>query len=160
MSDDTKKTVKETKTVKRAPKGAKVNSEKKGVDRGTRVPLGGFTGPLAMIEENKDPEMHYSWVLDDDEDGSKIERRLQAGYEFCDPKENLVAGSTSVYSSVTRGSLCRKPAGQGRYLYLMKIPQEWYEDDKAVGQKRVDATENSLHEQSKKDGFFGELKIG
>ena len=154
MSDVIDKKVKET------TKAVKVKSDKKRVDRGTRVPLGGFTGPLSLNDESKDPEMHYSWALDDSEDGSKIERRLQAGYEFCSPDENLVAGNSSVYKSVQAGSIVRVPAGQGRYHYLMKIPQEWYEDDKARGQERVDATENSLHEQSKKEGFFGELKIG
>lgn len=148
------------KKVKETTTAVKVKSEKKRVTRGTRVPLGGFTGPLSLNKERLDPEMHYSWALDDAEDGSKIERRLQAGYEFCNPDENLVAGNSSVYKSVQAGSIVRVPAGQGKYHYLMKIPLEWYKDDQAQGQKRVDATENSLHEQSKKDGFFGELKIG
>lgn len=154
MSDVIDKKVTET------TKAVKVKSEKKRVDRGTRVPLGGFTGPLALNKESRDPDMHYSWALDDSEDGSKIERRLQAGYEFCSPDENLVAGNGSVYKSVQSGSIIRVPAGHGSYHYLMKIPQEWYEDDAAQAQKRVDATEASLHEQSKKDNFFGELKIG
>lgn len=154
MSDVIDKTVKET------TKAVKVNSEKKRVDRGTRVPLGGFTGPLSLNKENMDPDMHYAWPLDDSEDGSKIERRLQAGYEFCSPDENLLTGSGSVYKSVQSGSIVRVPAGQGKYHYLMKIPLEWHEDDMAQAQKRVDATEASLQDQSKQEGFFGELKIG
>ena len=161
MSDTTESKVKETKAVKSTTKkGAKVNSEKKGVTRGTRVPLGGFAGPLTLLQENMDSEYHYSWPLDDSEDGSKMERLLQAGYAFCKPEENLVAGNSSVYASVHQGSVIRVPAGQGKYHYLMKIPQEWYEDDQAAGQALVDKTEGSLQEQSNKEGFYGNLKIG
>jgi hypothetical protein len=165
MSENTIATeVTETKQpVKRGRKSRKdksVEATTTKVQRGTRVPLGGFTGPLALREENMDPSMKYVWPLDDSEDGSKIERRLQAGYEFCSPKENLVAGSTSVYATRQSGSIIRIPAGQGKYHYLMKIPLEWYEDDQKAKAARVTATEQSLHNQAKKDGFFGGLQIG
>ena len=161
MSDAIDKKVTETKPVKRTTKSTKVNSEEKRVTRGTRVPLGGFAGPLALNKQNQDPEMHYHWAMDDSEDGSKIERLLQAGYEFCKPEEKMVAGNTSVYSTVSQGSIVRVPAGQGKYHYLMKLPLEWYEDDQARAHERVDATERSLQGPPSKEGFYGEgLKIG
>lgn len=160
MSDVIESKVKATKKTKGDEKSTKVLSEEKRVTRGTRVPLGGFAGPLSLNDQSKDPEMHYHWALDDSEDGSKIERLLQAGYEFCSPDEKLVAGNTSVYSTVSKGSVVRVPAGNGKYHYLMKLPQEWFEDDQLRIQERVDATEGSLKDQSRKEGFYGELKIG
>ncbi len=157
MSDKIATEVKETEQPVQRGRPRKVNPSEREVTRETRVPLGGFAGPLSI--QNKDPNYRYYWELDSEVDGTKIERRLQAGYVFCRPEENLVIGKTSVYKTENVGSIIRVPAGKGDYHYLMRIPVEWYEDDQRRNSERVKLTEESLHEQSKKDGFYGSLSI-
>lgn len=151
--------VKETESpTKRKPgRPRKPNPGERSVTRDTRTPVGGFAGPLSL--ENKDPNYRYFWEIDSSEDGSKIERRLQAGYVFCRNDEGLVVGETSVYKTENVGSIIRVPAGQGHYHYLMKIPKEWHEDDQKRHDKRVDTIENSLKSKSREEGFYGDLSI-
>jgi len=163
MSDDIAVEVTETEQPKkklgRPPGTGKKILETRVVTRETRVPLGGFSGPLTL--QNKDPNYFYYWPLDASEGGPEIERLIQAGYVFCTPEENLVPGNTSVYSTTTGvGSIIRVPAGNdNKYHYLMKIPLEWHKDDQKRHFDRVDKTEEALYAPI--DGLHGEgLKIG
>ena len=137
----------------------KIKTEENGVTRATRTPMGGFNGPLDIVEEKKDPNYRYYWELDENEIGSNIERRLQAGYVFCLSNEGLVQGGTSVYKVKDIGSIIRVPAGQGRYHYLMKIPLEWHEDDMKANARRVAATEQALNSKASEEGYYGKLSI-
>jgi hypothetical protein len=58
-----------------------------------------------------------------------------AGYELVTKKmleeKNLEVGDDYVYNTADTGSLVRVPNGkQTDYLYLMRIPREWYEEDR------------------------------
>lgn len=160
MSDISTNEVTETKEVKRGPgRPRKHYIDDRKVTRETRLPKGGFSGPLSMIEENKDPDFRYYWEVDRSEDGSEVEMRIQEGYVFCRPDENLVRGRTSVYSSEHAGSIIRVPAGHGLYHYLMKIPLEWYKDDEKRHNERINELERGLKSNADKKGFYGDISI-
>lgn len=127
------------------------------VTRETRVPLGGYRDILTV--ENTDPGYHYYWELDDNEQGNRIYKRRQAGYDFVSPDEGVIVGEASVYTTEDLGSIIRVPNGDGRYLYLMKILREWYEEDRAKMDKLVDDTEESIRRPTNVEGGYGSTKI-
>ena len=122
------------------------------VTKETRVPVAGFRDVLTV--EGKDPEYHYRFVLDQDEKGQRIFQHQRAGYTFCTPDEGLTIGQSAVYKSDGVGSIIRVPNEDGRWLYLMKMPKDWHEEDVAKASEQVDATEESL-QHSTVEGSYG-----
>lgn len=113
------------------------------VNRKNRVPVGGFRSILTV--EGKDPDFHYYWEIDSSETGPNIMKRLRAGYEFVREEENVIVGEASVFQSEAVGSVYRVPNGDGRYLFLMRIPMEWYKEDMEAIQQQVDQREEALY---------------
>lgn len=129
-----------------------------------RVPVGGNRDILTVL--GTDPEFVYRWVKDREETGQRIFKFSLGGYSFVDASEarDLGIGESDVYESHDTGSLIRKSAGSGEYLYLMKILREFYEEDQAVKQKSITEREDSLTRERdpnspSDDGQYGTVKI-
>lgn len=122
------------------------------VTRETRVPVGGYRDILTL--ENTDPEFHYYWELDSSETGPNIHKRLRAGYDFVRDDEGVIVGQASVFRSESVGSILRVPNGDGRYMYLLRIPKEWHEEDMERLNQEVNETESSL-QGPQFDGTYG-----
>jgi hypothetical protein len=111
--------------------------------------------------EGLDPSFEYRWVKDVSEQGQRIYRFLAGGWEFS-PKENLQVGQEAVFNSENLGSLIRVPGGRGEYLYLMRIPKEWYlEDQKAKADEVHQIERKAMRKRtnSDNDGDYGSGKI-
>ena len=94
---------------------------------------------------NKDPDFQYYWELDGDERGTKIAKLQLAGWDFA-PADAHKVGETMVYKSENVGSIIRVPAGRdGRYLYLMRIKREWYDEDKSKQTNRIKEQERQMN---------------
>lgn len=124
--------------------------------RPKRVPISGTRDLLTV--EGKDPSFHYHWFSDKNETGQRIHRAKMAGYTFV-TSEEVSVGDSAVFKSANVGSIIRIPDGRsGNYLYLMKLPIEWREEDLADRAKRNTETE-TIMSRSRDDGQYGELKI-
>ena len=122
-----------------------------------RTPITGERSLLTV--EGKQPGFHYRWIRDTDESGSEVLRYLSAGYEFATRSEGLIIGDNAVYNSRAVGSMIRRSAGRdGDFLYLMKIPQEWYEEDQRAKAVKVDKTEEAI-QNPEIEGSYGSIKI-
>jgi hypothetical protein len=100
-------------------------------------------------------------VHDVSENGQRIHRFLMGGWEFA-PKENLSIGSEMVFTSENVGSIVRVPGGRGEYLYLMRIPKEWFEEDRAAKADTILETERKVtrkRQRDDEDGDYGEGKV-
>ncbi len=131
--------------------------------RPKRVPISGDRDVLTVIGKDKDYE--YRWVRDTSETGSRIFRFLQAAYEFVDATKGTHGiGDSFVYETHDMGSLVRKPAGGGDYLYLMRIPKEFFEEDAKAKQNSILAQEKDIvrerdpHSNSD-DGQYGKVLL-
>ena len=138
-----------------------VTSRKRGIDKVDRVPLDGYRDILTV--QGKDKDYSYRWVNDKNEEGHRIMRFKQAGWEFVEATEVHV-GQSAVYKSDNIGSIVRYSAGKGDYLYLMKIPKEWYDEDQAAKQERINDQEKSITrprnpDNASDDGQYGQNKI-
>lgn len=124
-----------------------------------RVPMHGNFRDILTVT-GTDPAYEYRWVSDVDERGSRIFKFNQAGWHFA-PKDGLGIGEHSVYRSASLDSdIVRKPAGKdGRYLYLMRIEREYYEEDQAAKDQIVLDRKRDLLRQKDAPGFYGKIEI-
>lgn len=115
-----------------------------------RIPM---SVPVQRLAVPDIPGYHLHWFRGTPD---RLDRALQGGYEFVDEQETSVAdaglggtstrtGNTDMGSrvSVVGGSEVGKD-GQAVRLVLMKIRQEWYEEDQKLVEQRNDQVVDSL----------------
>lgn len=127
-----------------ANRATKTNAERK------RVPM---SVPVQKLEVPEMPGYHLHWFIGSPE---RLQRAIDGGYEFVDEREvqtnNVSLGGDSTASGNTdMGSRVSVVSGQeiGRdgqptRLVLMKIRQEWYEEDQKVIESRNELVVASL----------------
>jgi hypothetical protein len=104
--------------------------------------------------DNRD--QNYVYRVFNDTDG-RIEHFQEVGYEVV--HENAQLGDSTADSAASVGSAVSKPVGNGVTGVLMRIKREWYDEDQARKQKRVDDSEETLRQAPKADGRYGSVKI-
>ena len=125
-------------------KAGKTNAERK------RIPM---SVPVQKLEAPDVAGYHLHWFMNSPE---RIQRALDGGYEFVDEREikvnsvslggdSALSGNTDLGSrvSVISGQEVGKD-GQPTRLVLMKIRQEWYEEDQKLVDERNAQTANAL----------------
>lgn len=128
-----------------------------------RVPVSGLRDIMTVT--NQDPAFVYRWVQDTGEAGGKVLKYKRGGYDFArtDSGETHTVGDDAVYRSESNGSIIRLPTGGGQYSYLMRIPREYYEEDQAAKNEKIDALESTItgtgHPDGEDFGQYGEVKF-
>lgn len=109
--------------------------------------------------QGKDPEFHYRLVNDS---GDRINQFVEAGYEMVTRADHRigdnrvdVASSEGTHASVSVGV---KSNGEPQRGYLMRIKNEWYEEDQKAKLANIQEQENQI-KKPKIDGTYGEIKI-
>jgi len=92
----------------------------------------------------------------------RIEKFKSAGYELV---ESAQVGDSSVDGTHNSSGVVSRDMGKGVTAYLMRQNMDWFKEDQAAKQRRVDETEDSIRRpkvesQNSKDGNYGEVKIG
>lgn len=116
------------------------------VDGATRKRRNTFNGTEAKLSVRQQIPGYHLHVLTDA--GSRIQEAMDSGYEFVRPEEVGGVSENVVSRNGDLGERIRflvNPRAQGseQYGYLMKIRQEWYEEDQAELQaknNRIDAS--------------------
>lgn len=133
------------------------------VDRGERPRRGVFNGTTGKLTVYGDIPGYHMHIFNDTP--GRIEEALSAGYEFVSPSEIGGTASGVVSRNTDLGDKVRFLVGasggpEGLYAYLMKIRQEWFEEDQLEQQQvndRVDhAIRNGQNTKSgtSSDGFY------
>jgi len=89
---------------------------------------------------------HLHWLNDRE---GRIQTAVDAGYEFVKPAE---VGNTQINVTERGGDLGDRvrqyvgidEAGSPLYAYLMKIREDWYEEDQASMQERNDMVDDAI----------------
>jgi len=115
-----------------------------------RIPM---SVPVLKLETAEIPGYHLHWF---NNDAARIQRALDGGYEFVDEREikinNVSLGGTSAVTgntdlgtrvSVVSGQEVGRD-GQPARLVLMKIKQEWWEEDRKVLEAKSKQVRDSL----------------
>jgi len=115
-----------------------------------RVPM---SVPVQKLEVADIPGYHLHWFLGTAE---RLTRAIDAGYEYVDERESLVnnvslGGDSALSGSTDMGSRVSIVAGQevGKdgqpvRLILMKIRQDWWEDDQKLIEARNTQVRDAL----------------
>ena len=112
------------------------NAPVKAKEERKRIPM---SLPQQKLATPDIPGYHQHWFL-----GARVKRALAAGYEFVDPDEVDVtntgladdaskSGNSDLGSrvSVLAGDMLGEDGSEQR-LYLMKIKQEWWDEDQKI----------------------------
>jgi len=150
----------EVNTIKRGrgrPRKNDVSRVEGGAERPARVPVSGNRDILTI--EGKDPAFAYRWVLDSSENGQRIMKFTSAWWDLVhnDDEQHRV-GQDMVYKTENVGSIIRVPAGSGKFYYLMRIPNEYYEADQVSKQKDINEREQTITQTDSENGQYGEVK--
>lgn len=114
-----------------------------------RIPM---SVPVQKLEVPDIPGYHLHWFKGDQ---ARIARALEGGYEFVDAKEvkpnnvslggdSAASGNTDMGSRVSVLSGGDGADGQPARLILMKIKQEWYEEDQSLIEQANERVATSL----------------
>jgi hypothetical protein len=127
-----------------ASRSAETSAERK------RIPM---SVPVQRLEVPDLPGYHLHWFLSTPE---RLQRAMDGGYEFVDEREmkinnvslggdSAVSGSTDMGSrvSIVSGQEVGKD-GQPTRLILMKIRQEWWDEDQQLIEARNTKVRDSL----------------
>ena len=129
-------------------------------DGATRKRRNTFNGTEAKLSVRQQIPGYHLHVLTDA--GSRIQEAMDSGYEFVRPEEVGGVSENVVSRNGDLGERIRylvNPRAQGteQYGYLMKIRQEWYEEDQAEFQaknNRIDAAIRNGKVTGDNQGFY------
>lgn len=92
----------------------------------------------------KEPGYHYRIVNDA---GDRVQAFLDAGYELVEAKD-VIIGDKRVNNATPEGSKAQVSVGAGQKAFLMRIKQDWYDEDQAAKQQEVKRLEQSMLQQA------------
>jgi len=127
---------------------AEVKKERK------RVPL---HGRMNLTIDNERPGWHRCWVAEDPTRPGDVKRYQAAGYTFVEDPSMMV-GDPTVNAATPFGSVVTRNGGLGVTLYLMEIPQEWYDEDRAAEEEERKAVEAQIFNPDRDGGQYGTIK--
>lgn len=100
---------------------------------------------LKLSVSREIPGHHIHWV--NDEPG-RIHSAEESGYQFVTPDEvGMEQGETRIKRLVGKND-----DGTALYAYLMKIKQEWYDEDQRELQSNVDRIDSAIRRGTFEDG--------
>lgn len=116
-------------------------------ERPSRSPINGSRDILNV--RGQEEGFHYCWVNEDN-----IDRYLSGDYEFV--SHEVTVGDKKI-EAAAMGSKHSKAVGNGVTAYLMRCPNEVYEDEIRNINEKTDAIESTL--KQKADGQYGDITV-
>lgn len=125
--------------------------DNKAAKRRERTPIGGTRAILEV--RGKEAGFHYAWVNED-----YVYQRQEEGFEHVRHPVQVGSKRIDVSQGPTSEFICR-PVGKGVIAYLMRIPQEFYDEDMAALQRTVDDKTAAQIGNLRKDGLSGNVRV-
>ena len=121
-------------------------------ERPARVPIHGYRDTLAV--NGQEAGWHYCWIND-----YNVDKYLAGGYEYV--THEVTVGHTKLNEGSQIGRNVSKPVGNGLIAYLMRCPEEIYQEEHAALEALVNERESSMRGElnSGKDGQYGRVSI-
>lgn len=103
----------------------------------------------------KEPDYEYRIVNDQ---GDRIQQFIDAGYELVDANSVRV-GDKRVDKAAAEGTKAQVSVGKGEKAFVMRIRKEWYDEDQAAKQARVNELERSIKQTASGSADYGSVTI-
>lgn len=106
-----------------------------------------FNGTQGKLTVNHTIPGYHLHIFNDEP--GRVQTALEGGWEFVTPDEvggvgdRVVSGNTDLGDKV-RYLVGKSEKGDGLYAYLMKIKEEWWEEDQIEIQKRNDLVDDAI----------------
>lgn len=117
-----------------------------------RVAIDGNRSPQAIAEEYEDPNYHRCFVADYPESPGNVQMYIDAGYEFVD-ESAVEVEVTTVNKASKYGHVVARAGRDGVVSYLMQQPMEYWLEDEAVRNEKIDAKDPAIHLQDLAEEF-------
>ena len=104
----------------------------------------------------KEPGWQYRVVNDT---GDRIEQLKAIGYEMVEDSKVQV-GDRRIANPTKEGSPVQVSVGGGVKGYVMRIKQEWYDEDAAKKAAHVDSIERGLVKEAREHSDYGKITVG
>ena len=105
--------------------------------------------------KGQEPGYHYRIVNDIDD---RVQQFIERGYEIV-TDSSVQIGDKRVANPTQEGTPAQVSVGNGIKGYVMRIKEEWHEEDKANHNKQLDEIEQQLQREAKEEQFYGNLKV-
>jgi hypothetical protein len=125
----------------------------KRLPREKRTPINGTRNILTI--RGQEPGYRYRIVNDD---GDRIQLLQEQGYELVQDA-SITVGDRRIANPTKEGSPIQVSVGGGQKGFVMRIKDEWYQEDQKAKQKSVDDLDESMKADAKKVADYGSLKI-
>lgn len=125
----------------------------KRLPREKRTPINGTRNILTI--RGQEPGYRYRIVNDD---GDRIPMLQEQGYELVQDA-SITVGDRRIANPTKEGSPVQVSVGGGQKGFVMRIKDEWYQEDQKTKQKSVDDLDESMKANAKKIADYGSLKI-
>ena len=119
--------------------------------RPTRTPVG-----RRNILSVKGKEAGYEYRIVNDE-FDRIDTFKEAGWEVVS-NSDVSVGDKRVAASTTPGSAAQVNVGGGAKGVVMRIKQDWYDEDQAAKRAQVKETEDQLRRDARNGADYGDIK--
>lgn len=121
-----------------------------------RVKRTPISGRNVLTVTGKEPGYTYRIVNDA---GDRIQQFLDAGYELVEASAVQV-GDRRINAATPEGSKAQVSVGKGDKAYVMRIRDEWYQEDQSAKQAHVNELEQSIKRVPGADYGSVEIKRG
>ena len=120
--------------------------------RSTRVPV---TERNILSVKGKEDGYHYRIVNDT---GDRVQQLMDAGYEIVDAS-SVQVGDKRINSTSPEGTQAQVSVGGGVKAFVMRQKLEWYNEDQAAKQARVNQLEETTTQSAGANGLSGSVKL-
>ena len=120
--------------------------------RSTRVPV---TERNILSVKGKEDGYHYRIVNDT---GDRVQQLMDAGYEIVDAS-SVQVGDKRINSTSPEGTQAQVSVGGGVKAFVMRQKLEWYNEDQAAKQSRVNQLEETITQSAGANGLSGSVKL-
>ena len=121
--------------------------------RPKRTSINGVRNVLSV--QGKEPGFVYRVVNDV---GDRVAQFEELGYEIVRDKE-IKVGDKRVTKPTADGSPVQVSVGGGTQAFIMRIKQDWYDEDQKAKMEHVDKLESSMKSEAQTQGMYGKIAI-
>ena len=103
----------------------------------------------------KDPNYHYRIVNDT---GDRVQEMIERGYELVTDK-SIRVGDRRIDVPTAEGSPVKVSVGSGTSGYVMRIKNEWFEEDQKLKAQKVRELEETMLTEARQKGDYGKIEV-
>ena len=108
-----------------------------------------------LTVSGKEPGFEYRIVNDD---GDRISQFEERGYEIV-KDQNIKVGDRRIANPTKEGSPIQVSVGGGTKAFVMRVPKEFFDEDRAAKDKHIDDLERGTLKEARESADYGKVSV-